>query len=162
MGKDLLRWWGVEFAAVREEMELIAAFFSAWRELVKLDLKLGFGFGVFDRSAFDIDRSRSSSGSSCLGTSGWSEAHSSDLGNDFAFSFLRFWMDFRLHRDSGVDRLSLDNMDLSSASSDGTESADTERVYRKLSSGILSAGVGHGSWPPSGSSNNIPNAELPV
>jgi hypothetical protein len=86
--------------------------------------------------------------------------HSSAAGNDLEACFFKLLIDFRLRSDSGVDKLSFERIDLSSASSDGTDSAETDRVYKNPSSGALSADAGKGASPPSGSSNSMLNAGL--
>lgn len=50
-------------------------------------------------------------------------------------SFFRFELDLRLCSDPGVDGLPIDSNDRSSASSEGTESLDVDRVcmYSRLS-----------------------------
>lgn len=126
---------------LNEDMELIAAFLSAWRDVVRFDVNLAFGFGVEARLEFGGDIINPSSGSSSpggAGIKGWLRAHSSVVGTDRGVAFLRLIKDFRLRRDSGVDKLPFDNIDLSSASKEGTDSADADRVDRKLSSARLS------------------------
>lgn len=148
---------------MKEDIELIAAFLRACRELVRFDLKLDFGLGVVDLLRFAGKRIRPSSGSSscaALSASGWSDAHSSAVGSDLEACFLKFVLDFRLRNDSGVDELSLESMEESSASSDGTDSADRDRIHKKLSSGTFCADAGKGASTASGSSNSILNAGL--
>lgn len=116
---------------LNDEREVIAAFLSACREVVMLDLKEDFGFDVGTRLVFEGESMRLSSGSSssdALSTSGWSDPHSSVAGKDRGLSFFKLGQDLRLRNDPGVDRLPLDKIDLSSASSDGTDSADVVLV----------------------------------
>ena len=80
---------------VKEEMELTAAFLSACRDVVRLDVKLGFGFGVEARLVLG-ERIKPSSGSSSSGggTRGWLKAHSSAVGRDRPFSLFKLELDF--------------------------------------------------------------------
>lgn len=107
-----------------------------------------------------IRPSSGSSSSSDAGIRGWFKSHSSIVGTDRGFSFLRLSKDFRLRSDSGVDKLPFDNIERSSSSNDGTDSADVERVDKKLSSTKLSLPGEHCSGLSSPSSNRILSAGL--
>ena len=145
-------------------IELIAAFFNDCNDAVRFDLKPYFGFGVDALLLLGDDMIKPSSGSSSssgAGTSGWFKAHSSVVGRDLAFSFLKFDVDLRLRNDSGVVKLPLDNIDLSSSSSnDGTDSTDVVLIYRPSSSDILSPGRTHFSSLSSASSKRTLKAGL--
>lgn len=162
---DNARCEGVEAPLeVNDEIELIAAFFRAWSELERLDLRLIRGFGVDGLLVFGGDNIKPSSGSSSSGsdgTRGCCDAQSSATGRDLLdFSLFKLRIDLRLRSDSGVEGLPLERIDLSSASNDGIDSAEVVRVCRQLSSGRLSVEVGHGSSLPSISSNSMLNAGL--
>lgn len=64
-----------------------------------------------------------------MGISGWLKAQSSVVGTDLGVCFRRLEIDRLLRRDSGVEGLPLervDRVDLSSASSEGTDSEEGE------------------------------------
>ena len=98
---------------------------------MRLDLKVDFSFAVAALPVSARDRFSLSSGSSSCGspgTRGWFESHSSVAGTDRDVTFFKFDIDLRLCKDSGVEGLPLERMDRSSASKDGIDSADVDRV----------------------------------
>lgn len=111
-------------------MELRAAVFSAWREVVRFEVKVDFGLVDEVRRPDKGEIMNASSGdssSSAVGMRGWSKAQSSDVGTDRDICFFRLDMDRLLRTESGVERLPVETMDLSSASSEGTDSEEGER-----------------------------------
>ena len=141
-------------------MELTAAFLSACSELVRFDLKLALVLGGGRLTRFGIG-TISSFESSLVSANGWSEAQSSDAGSDLdSLSFLKVVIDFRLRNDSGVERLSFEPIERSSASSEGIDSADSDRMFIMRSSGRLSADTEHASSLLSDSSSRTLRAGL--
>ena len=134
IGEEVERWDGETLLTLKLEN----AFFNAWKDVVRFDLKLDFGFGVVGLLSSRVARSTLSSNASsyALGARGCSDAHSTEAGKERCLSFLKLEYDLALRSDPGVDKLRLDCIDRSSSSRDGTDSRDVDRWSEGPSSGI--------------------------
>lgn len=125
-GRERLCW--ATLVCLREEMDERAASFRAWRDDVRFDLKDGrLGRGELRVGVVGVKVS--SSEVSGPETRGWS-VHSSRFGSERDNSLRRSVFDLRLRSEPGVDGLLVESKDRSSASRDGIESLDIDRMCR--------------------------------